>query len=355
MALNTNFNVNPYYDDFDEDKLFLRMLFKPGYAVQARELTQLQTLLQNQVGRFGNHVFENGSLVTGGQIIFQDATYINLSSSYVDTTINVSAFEGKTIVDNVTNPTKRAEVLKVYETNTTTNEPKTLIVKQLFGDPFTGSETIKTVETNPVFANSSDVGPCQTYSVNEGIFYYEGFFVRNTKQTVAVSKYSDTDANVRVGFEITESIVNASEDTSLLDPAQTASNYQAPGADRFRITLTLATRALDSTDLTKFIELAQIQNAELINETKYPLYAILEDTLARRTYDESGNYTVKPFKLSLETSAANSAQANVILSPGKAYVYGYEFETISPTVITFDKPRTTESVVNKRITADYGA
>jgi hypothetical protein len=45
MALNTNFNVNPYYDDFDEDKLFLRMLFKPGYAVQARELTQLQTLL----------------------------------------------------------------------------------------------------------------------------------------------------------------------------------------------------------------------------------------------------------------------------------------------------------------------
>ena len=355
MALNTNFNVNPYYDDFDEDKLFLRLLFKPGYAVQARELTQLQTLLQSQVGRFGNHVFQNGSLVTGGQIVFQDASFINLSSSYVDTTVNVSAFEGKTIVDNVVNPTKRAEVLKVYETNTTTNEPKTLIVKQLFGDPFTGSETIKTVETNPVFANSSGVGSCQTYSVNEGIFYYEGFFVRNTKQTVAISKYSNVDANVRVGFEITESITNASEDTSLLDPAQTASNYQAPGADRFKITLTLATRALNSSDATKFIELAQIQNSELTNETKYPLYAVLEDTLARRTYDESGNYTVKPFKLSLETSAANSAQANVILSPGKAYVYGYEFETISPTVITFDKPRTTESVVNKRITADYGA
>ena len=74
MALDTNFNVNPYYDDFDETKKFLRLLFKPGYAVQARELTQLQTLLQNQIGRFGDHVFKNGSVVTGGQTFLQDAT-----------------------------------------------------------------------------------------------------------------------------------------------------------------------------------------------------------------------------------------------------------------------------------------
>ena len=81
---------------------------------------------------------------------------------------------------------------------------------------------------------------------------------------------------------------------------------------------------------------------------------MLEDTLARRTYDESGNYTVRPFKLALETSSANSAKANVILSPGKAYVYGYEYESIAPTTITFDKPRTTDSINNKRLTADYG-
>jgi hypothetical protein len=81
---------------------------------------------------------------------------------------------------------------------------------------------------------------------------------------------------------------------------------------------------------------------------------VLEDTLARRTYDESGNYTVRQFSIALETSAANSAKANVILSPGKAYVYGYEYETIAPTTITFDKPRTTDSVANKRLTADYG-
>ena len=62
MAI-TDFNIDPYYDDYDEDKKFLRVLFKPGYAVQARELTQLQTILQKQVTRFGNHIFQNGSVV----------------------------------------------------------------------------------------------------------------------------------------------------------------------------------------------------------------------------------------------------------------------------------------------------
>ena len=62
MSLDTNFNVNPYNDDFDEDKKFLRILFKPGFAVQACELTQSQTILQKQVERFGEHVFKNGSV-----------------------------------------------------------------------------------------------------------------------------------------------------------------------------------------------------------------------------------------------------------------------------------------------------
>ena len=76
MSLNTNFNVNPYYDDFDEDKKFLRILFKPGFAVQARELTQSQTILQKQIERFGEHIFKNGSVVSGGQLFIHDTTYL---------------------------------------------------------------------------------------------------------------------------------------------------------------------------------------------------------------------------------------------------------------------------------------
>ena len=354
MSLNTNFNVNPYYDDFDEDKKFLRLLFKPGYAVQARELTQLQTLLQNQTGRFGNHVFKNGSLVTGGQTFIQDATYLKLNSDYANTAVSVTNFNGLSIKNS--DGSKRGEVIAVYDADAGTGDPKTLLVKQIYGNTFTSGETIQTIQAAPVYANisTSGVGTGQTFSISEGVFYYDGYFIKNSAQTIATSKYNNTTANAKIGFEITESIVVSSQDTSLLDPAQDASNYQAPGADRYKIDLVLATRSLTSTDTTQFIELAQVQNGVLVSANKYPLYAVLEDTFARRTYDESGNYTVRPFQLSLETSAANSAKANVIMSPGKAYVYGYEYETIAPTIITFDKPRTTDSVTAKRISADYG-
>ena len=50
------FNIDPYYDDYNEDKKFLRMLFRPGYAVQARELTQLQSILQSQIEKFGKKI-----------------------------------------------------------------------------------------------------------------------------------------------------------------------------------------------------------------------------------------------------------------------------------------------------------
>jgi len=353
MSLNTNFNVNPYYDDFDEDKKFLRILFKPGFAVQARELTQSQTLLQKQVERFGEHVFKNGSVVSGGQLFIHDSTYLNVVTDYAGTAVNINNFNGKTITNLA--GTKTGQVVVVYDADAGTGDPKTIYVKQISGTAFAAGDTITTVEAAPVFANVSTggVGTGKTFSVSDGVYFYDGFFIKNSSQTIALSKYN-TSANARIGFQITESIVEYTQDTSLLDPAQDASNFQAPGADRFKIELILSSRTLDSTDDTQFIELARTVNGTLSYALIYPQYAVLEDTLARRTYDESGNYTVRPFKLALETSAANTAKANVILSPGKAYVYGYEFETIAPTTITFDKPRTTDSVNNKRLTADYG-
>jgi len=353
MSLNTNFNVNPYYDDFDEDKKFLRILFKPGFAVQARELTQSQTILQKQIERFGEHIFKNGSIVSGGQLFIHDTTYLNVNTDFAGTAVNINNFNGKTIT-NVAG-TKTGQVVVVYDVNSGTGDPKTIYVKQISGAPFAAGDTITTVEASPVFANVAigGVGTGQTFSVSDGVYFYDGFFLKNDQQTIAISKYN-TSSNVRVGFEITESIIEYTQDTSLLDPAQDASNFQAPGADRFKVDLILASRTFESTDDTQFIQLARVENGVLSYALIYPQYAVLEDTLARRTYDESGNYTVRSFKLALETSSANTAKANVILSPGKAYVYGYEYESIAPTTITFDKPRTTDSVLDKRLTADYG-
>ena len=72
MAHSANFNINvnqsPYFDDYDETKDFHQILYKAGFPVQARELTQEQTILRNQIKRFGNHVFQDGSKVTGGDV-----------------------------------------------------------------------------------------------------------------------------------------------------------------------------------------------------------------------------------------------------------------------------------------------
>ena len=66
MAL--NFNVDPYYDDFNDSNNFHRILFKPGVAVQARELTQAQSILQDQITKFADNIFRQNSPVTGGQV-----------------------------------------------------------------------------------------------------------------------------------------------------------------------------------------------------------------------------------------------------------------------------------------------
>ena len=53
MAVDTS--ISPYYDDFNSAKNYNKILFKPGVPVQARELTQVQSILQNQIKSAGIH------------------------------------------------------------------------------------------------------------------------------------------------------------------------------------------------------------------------------------------------------------------------------------------------------------
>ena len=78
----------PYYDDFDPDKKFLKVLFKPGLPLQAREVSQIQTLLQNQIERFGNHTFKNGSVVLGGAVTASTGFFVRLNEVLPTATLN---------------------------------------------------------------------------------------------------------------------------------------------------------------------------------------------------------------------------------------------------------------------------
>ena len=94
MSQKTNLNVSPYYDDFDKADNFYRVLFKPGFPVQARELTGLQSILQNQIESFGSHMFKEGSMVIpGGVTCDNQFTTVKVNPDHlgIDITVYLSA------------------------------------------------------------------------------------------------------------------------------------------------------------------------------------------------------------------------------------------------------------------------
>lgn len=369
--MTTLFNYDPYYDDFDEDKNFMRVLFRPGYSVQARELTQLQTILANQIEKFGNHIFKNGSPIIGGKISLDTkANYIILDAQYGNNDIIVSDFADQVIVGSGTTKNIRA---KVVGTTTFGSNP-VLVVKNLDGDFFAAGDTVKiygqnsyaTVRAYDATSTVADsVGSSYLASIQDGVYYFKGQFVKVVAQTLVVETfykigYSKTTSpainsnpSYKIGIEFEENIQDEIDDTSLLDPAQGAFNYQAPGATRFQVATTLSKRTLDNADTSKFFEIIRLVNGVKTKEIDYAQYSELEKTMARRTYDESGHYTVDPFVISLEEGDSANGKFNIVLDPGKAYVAGYEFETIAPTTIEVDRARATKTASEYNLPTNY--
>ena len=357
MALSTNFNVSPYYDDASENSDFYRILFRPGFGVQARELTQLQTLLQYQIERLGLHSFKNGSKLYGGDITFDNKVKsLKLESAFSGTTVDVNSFSDKIIKGGTSGA--QGQVVAVNAA-TATDQP-TLMFELLSANNFSDGETIQTVEAVSISANtvsttgisglSGAQGTGSIASISNGSFFVDGFFVSSSSETITVEKYSNTPTK-KIGLSITESLIDSTSDSSLLDNAAGTTNYAAPGANRLKISLALATKNLTATDSIQkasdedFIELIRVENGEKTKEFKYPLYGEIEKTLARRTFDESGDYTVRPFGIQVVANKGGDAnKVSVGIEAGKAYIKGYEYETISTKFLDVDKGRDTATV-----------
>lgn len=346
--------LTPYYDDFSEEKNFHRILFRPGYAVQARELTQLQSILQNQVERFGSHIFKNGSIVLGGQISLDTtAVHINLQSTYANTDIVAESFKSNTVTYLSGNAKVRAYVFGTREKTET--DPPVLVVKYLTGDEFAASDSItaNNFSANANVAVTEPQGRATLASIDDGIFFINGYFVKVPAQTVVVDKFTSF-ANAKVGLEYSEDIITELQDASLLDPAQEASNYQAPGASRLQINFDLAVRSLTSEDDEQFVELLRVENGEIKKQIQYPIYSVIGDTMARRTYDESGNYTVRRFNINVNEDSANANNLIVTLDPGKAYIKGYEYESIAKSQLNLPRARATAYANGRDLTITFG-
>ena len=324
--MTTDFNTEPYNDDFSEDNKFYRILFRPGYAVQARELTQLQTILQDQITKQGNHIFKQGAMVLPGQIFINNSPYVKLKSSYggVNTanfiddlldTVVVGSSGLRALITHIEDGTS-TDYLTIYVQylNAATNDNVTTV----FGDDevITSADAVYNFQTiaNVTPGTAAATGTGSVAIIQRGIYFINGFFVlcshetTGLHQTLVLEKYT-TVSSYRVGLTIVETNIFSDTDETLLDNAQGTYNYAAPGANRYHIELTLSKKTLNDTDDKDFIELVRIDAGiiqRLVNRTEY---SELEKSFARRTFDESGNYVVKPFILDVREARTNDRGA----------------------------------------------
>ena len=373
MPSPTDFNLSPYYDDFTESKKFHRVLFRPAFAVQARELTQSQTILQNQVEKVSDHLFEKGAMIIPGEIGY-DLNYYSVKLSSIGSGISLTTFQDIVL----TGGSSGVRGLVVNTDATDGTDPDTLYVKYLDsgtnntstkftdGETLSGTATISGVETTITCV----VATCHTGAaaeVQEGTYYINGFMVSVSNQTIVLDKYTNTPS-YRVGLTVTESFVTPNDDATLNDNAAGSSNVNAPGAHRFKIDLTLAKKTLTSTEDSNFIELLRLSEGLLQNRVRTTEYAVLEETLARRTHDESGDYSTKDFEIDIRehllsgtnrgiNSVANGGDATKLavgLSPGKAYIKGFEVEKLATTYVDVDKARDFDTEQNFNTRFDIG-
>ena len=387
MAQITNLNISPYFDDFDESDNFHRVLYRPSFAVQARELTTQQSILQDQIEKLGKNIFKEGAQVIPGELGFNDEYYaVKLNSTFagVDISSYISSYEDK-IITGATSGVKAQVIAAVAADSSSSAElsggdPITLFVKyiqtgndkitEVFqnGENISADGAVSSFVANQESATLQSTDATATGSsayINAGVYFVRGTFVRNAEQRIILDKYTNSPS-YRVGFTISETLVTPESDTTLLDNATGSSNENAKGAHRLKVTLTLAKLSLNSTADSNFIELLRVKDGVLLFKARDTEYSILGDTLARRTFDESGHYTLSDRQFQVipretlsdglndgvyssgsSTDSGNTASDSLMtlqVSPGKAYVKGYELEKIAPSFVDIEKPRTTRNV-----------
>jgi hypothetical protein len=403
MPLNTDLNTTPYFDDFDANNQYYRILFRPATAIQARELTQVQSTLQNQIESFGNWAFRNGDIVSGCSIsdvpILPYIRLADFASNSVGIATSIGGYDIANLVGTqaVSNSGLNARVLFAAP-GLSTNYPNTMVIYvQYLGTgsnattnnitsfsnnepltfykvPQTGNATADTVAVIRTYANSvanqTTCGNAHGISVSEGVVFLNGNFVKVLTPTFGVVNNFGTNAgNNVIGFQGVESIITENQDPTLADNALGYSNENAPGAHRLKIVPTLvsfdpANTIQANTYANNFNPIATYNTGNMVTKSfaSSNLYSIVGDAIAKRVYEESGNYVVNPFAVDSVSDRGDgstpSLGANGVfgrINPGIGYAQGQRVELLNTYYI--DMRRGVDTQVNKEqtITFNYGS
>ncbi len=459
-----DFNTSPYFDDYDEDKKFVRVLYRPGRAVQARELTQSQTYQQAQIRRFADYFFKQGAIIDGcEQNLDLALNYVKIQSTYNSNNVIVDNFKNQIIYGANTGikaycglvsdleGTDPKTLFINYQTNgsvllTVNNAPSTLApgntltfstgntatIEATFIDPIAGTNkilvtgligepTLTTATTidivgatvpinvtgisdkraNTIFDNGETLFNSNTdirvyanalainatrfivdqgletetiydkgskLTVSEGVIYLSDHFVKHDTQTIILDKYTN-EPSYKIGIVSNKSFIDLFEDPSLVDNAQGTPNFQAPGADRFKIDTVLIKTALDEiSEETELITLLEIENGIAKKRKEPVLENKLEELIARRTFEESGDYALSDPKVFIREHLSQSnnggrysfsqgGNTNLLLievDPFTSYVSGFRNQSIVKNEVEVEKGLATEFVEQVRSQINYG-
>jgi hypothetical protein len=384
-VLTTVFDVAPYHDDFAPSKKHYRLLFRPGYAVQARELTQMQSMIQAQIYRFGRHIFKEGAIVlpghfttrfNSGEVKGNPIDYVKVRAlDTQNTEVDVEDFIGEIVVGQTSNIA--AHVVTVLDSDGTAANTKTLYVTYLSASPansqirqFVAGETLLNANAGTCIVTTdqaANTGYASYFEISEGVIFAKDHFIWFPTQSVVLDRYNP-NPSCQVGFYVREDIIRFTEDASLLDPALESSNYSAPGADRFMLDAQLSVVNFDEDPGADFVSLFKIKNGILQTTSEKTEYNILGDTLAGRTYEESGDYVVRGLNVQVNehdliTSPTNNfgrfANGNnellmVTVDPGYAYIKGYPVQQFDKYEIEIAKPREYKNAEQQIISTTMG-
>jgi len=397
MPQQTNLNTFPYFDDFDSRKNYRKILFKPGYPVQARELTTLQSTLQNQIESISNFVLkDDGTSVDSGSWDYENQFFaVELENTFNG--IEIYEYLSSNITSNIITGLTSGVTAKVTLTIDEIDSERgnnTLYVNYLDGG-INGETTFADGElltaNTDVIVNGQVIIPAgepfaRTISQNatsigsavifdNGTWYLRGYFIYIPSQIIILDQY-ENNSSYKIGFNIEEKIITSDEDPTLNDNANGFLNYAAPGSDRFSIQANLEKVPIGVDNPSNFVQIGSIINGIVQQKNNNPQLGELKKEFARRTYDESGDYYVSaPSLVSRETlndylgnnGVFNNGQSTYSgntpsedlgtyqISPLKAYVKGFEVETIAPTFLDFPKPRTTKTANNQEIIYSVGS
>ena len=444
MPVETNLNVSPYWDDFNEEKNFHRILFRPGVAIQARELNQLQNILQNQVERFGDNIYKVGTIIKGCNLsidpyynyikvldnqndgqpvalaLYSNTLVVQESSNLQSVSVNYkTGFEStvpnlSTIYLKYLNTGTAGEkvytagqTVKVFNRNRTVEDVTITVAGTLYsnsdsivfsGGGGTGAVAVITTGANgqivdvsvttkgsgytstpnvsittstgsgatlvaknyiaelTVASVANAVGVGAAVKTTEGIIYQKGNFIRVDAHEEVLEKYSNSPDDKVVGFVVAESIVNSSVDSSLLDLATGTPNYSAPGANRLKLvpTLTVVNTAVAATN-TDIFALLEFQDGNVVRDRTTTQFNSINKELARRTFDESGNYVLQSIPLDTEDITSNTSHFNVVVGAGTAYVNGERVTAFNNIRVPARKGSNTANNEAQTINTQYGS